>query len=622
MSLKIRLTLMALGALLIASFVIIGTARMAQNESEARFESLILSGKSQLWDRIIATEIERMETGVQGLTRDRTIVDAVATRNSETLAEAARPTYNRLSASETISRLQITDIEGRFLFSTPVEATGQSRKPLVRRALDERTVERGLQRDEDGQLVSVLTFPLYQRGQLAGAGIFSRTLDTALDDLTRADGSRNFVFNADNTVVYSTDENFREKLRLDLPPLGEQKVKRLKADGQWFSVVITPITTPAGEPLAHLVSVDDFSASFAQQARINQLGILVTIIVLISLAILIYWYTKRVFTPLLGAVNTLDAIAQGDFSHDLPEVSQHDETGRLLGAMRTMLSRLRAMLHEVNAATSQVAAAAEQMSATTRETSDGVQRQQGEITMLAAAMTEMSHTTQDVARNAQEAATSANSAKQETMAGQQVVNNTVSAIEGLAASVEETADAIARLEGDANNIRVVLDVIRGIAEQTNLLALNAAIEAARAGGQGRGFAVVADEVRTLATRTQDSTQEIQRMIEQLQQGASSAVGSMETGRVRARNTVEEASRTGTSLMRIKDAVDRITDMNHQIASAAEEQSVVAENMSENVATIGRVAEETTVGSQQTAAASNELAQLAQRLQQLTAQFRT
>lgn len=622
MSLKIRLTLMALGALLIASFVIIGTARMAQNESEARFESLILSGKSQLWDRIIATEIERMETGVQGLTRDRTIVDAVATRNSETLAEAARPTYNRLSASETISRLQITDIEGRFLFSTPVEATGQSRKPLVRRALDERTVERGLQRDEDGQLVSVLTFPLYQRGQLAGAGIFSRTLDTALDDLTRADGSRNFVFNADNTVVYSTDENFREKLRLDLPPLGEQKVKRLKADGQWFSVVITPITTPAGEPLAHLVSVDDFSASFAQQARINQLGILVTIIVLISLAILIYWYTKRVFTPLLGAVNTLDAIAQGDFSHDLPEVSQHDETGRLLGAMRTMLSRLRAMLHEVNAATSQVAAAAEQMSATTRETSDGVQRQQGEITMLAAAMTEMSHTTQDVARNAQEAATSANSAKQETMAGQQVVNNTVSAIEGLAASVEETADAIARLEGDANNIRVVLDVIRGIAEQTNLLALNAAIEAARAGEQGRGFAVVADEVRTLATRTQDSTQEIQRMIEQLQQGASSAVGSMETGRVRARNTVEEASRTGTSLMRIKDAVDRITDMNHQIASAAEEQSVVAENMSENVATIGRVAEETTVGSQQTAAASNELAQLAQRLQQLTAQFRT
>jgi methyl-accepting chemotaxis protein len=247
------------------------------------------------------------------------------------------------------------------------------------------------------------------------------------------------------------------------------------------------------------------------------------------------------------------------------------------------------MINEVNAATGQVAAAAEQMSATTQETSAGIQRQRSEIELLATAMTEMSQTTQDVARNANEAADSANSAKEESSSGEKVVRQTIGAIEALASSVEETAQVIHRLESDTDNIRVVLDVIRGIAEQTNLLALNAAIEAARAGEQGRGFAVVADEVRTLATRTQDSTQEIQRIIEQLQGGAGEAVKAMEGGRSKAQKTVQEAALAGESLTRIRAAVDTITDMNHQIASAAEEQSAVADNMNQSVVTINHVA---------------------------------
>ncbi|WP_018954277.1 methyl-accepting chemotaxis protein [Thioalkalivibrio sulfidiphilus] len=623
MSLKMRLTLLALGALLFASIALIGTARMAQSEAETRFEALILSSKAELWGKILSTEVERMGTGMQGLTRDRNTLAAMAAGDRAALADSARPTFNRLSASETISRLQLTDTSGQVLFSAPADFTGVTRKAVVQQALAERAVVQGLQRDEDGTLVTVLAFPMYQRGQLAGAGVFMRTLDTALSDLSMANESRNFIV-GQRGVEYSTDEGFLQTITGDTARLvaGEPVQRVRDRDGRWYSVAVIPVTAPDGQALAHLVSVSDYTESFNSQANINRLAILISVLVLVVLAVLIYWYTQRAFAPLLGAVDTLDAIAKGDLSHDLPEINRRDETGRLMTAMRTMLLRLRDMINEINAATGQVAAAAEQMSATTQQTSAGIQRQRGEIELLATAMTEMSQTTQDVARNAQEAADSANAAKQESTSGEKVVHQTIGAIEALAASVEETAQVIQRLENDTDNIRVVLDVIRGIAEQTNLLALNAAIEAARAGEQGRGFAVVADEVRTLATRTQDSTQEIQRIIEQLQGGAGEAVKAMENGRGKAHKTVEEAARAGESLSRIRAAVEVITDMNHQIASAAEEQSAVADNMNQSVVTINHVAEETSAGAVQTANASEELAQLAMRLQELAGQFRT
>jgi methyl-accepting chemotaxis protein len=202
-----------------------------------------------------------------------------------------------------------------------------------------------------------------------------------------------------------------------------------------------------------------------------------------------------------------------------------------------------------------------------------------------------------------------------------VVRNSVNGIRSLAENVEEAAGVIHRLEQDSEQIGTILDVIRGIADQTNLLALNAAIEAARAGEQGRGFAVVADEVRTLAQRTQQSTQEIQAMIEQLQEGSRNAVQVMELGRQRTEESVDLSSRAGTSLDAITSAVSRITDMNLQIASAAQEQSTVAEEMARNINQISEVSDETSHGAQQTEDASQQLSQLASELQTLVQQFK-
>ena len=227
----------------------------------------------------------------------------------------------------------------------------------------------------------------------------------------------------------------------------------------------------------------------------------------------------------------------------------------------------------------------------------------------------------DASQNAATAAQAARDASSEADSGQQVVNNVTKAIHSLADEVERAAKAIQKLEADTESIGAILEVIRGIADQTNLLALNAAIEAARAGEQGRGFAVVADEVRNLAQRTQESTAEIQQIIERVQSGAEQSVSVMLEGQESAAQSVDLASRAGASLDSITEAVAAITDMTIQIASAVEQQSSVTEEMNRNIVTINNVACETAKASEQTAAESEGLAGLSRELGHIVKQFR-
>ena len=269
----------------------------------------------------------------------------------------------------------------------------------------------------------------------------------------------------------------------------------------------------------------------------------------------------------------------------------------------------------------QIAEKVQRLETVSEQTSSGADRQQNETESVATAINELATTVVEVARNAASAAEAANNADAETTTGRRVVTDTVEVMDGVAREVEHATEVIQRLEGQSDNIGHVLDVIKGIAEQTNLLALNAAIEAARAGEQGRGFAVVADEVRTLASRTQESTQEIQEMIEQFQAGSKEAMTAMEKGRDRTRSGVDQAASAGSALEAIAQAVETINGMNTQIASAAEEQARVMDDINKNVTVIADVAEQNAAGAQQTHSATNELAALHGQLQQLMQQFK-
>ena len=286
--------------------------------------------------------------------------------------------------------------------------------------------------------------------------------------------------------------------------------------------------------------------------------------------------------------------------------STPDEYGQISLAMSAQNAKIRTISGRIEDSIGQLSELAASTSAASQQTSASVNRQQTDTEQLATAINEMAATVQEVAKNTEDAANAAELAGSQTQSGGDVVQQTIAAINKLADEIETSANVIQRLEQDSKEIGTVLDVIKGVAEQTNLLALNAAIEAARAGEQGRGFAVVADEVRNLAMRTQESTQQIENMIERLQEGTRSAVSAMQQGRAQAQASVEQAAHAEESLANIRAAVDTIAQMNHQIATAAEEQSAVAEEINRNIANISRVAHETASVAQETATNSMKL----------------
>jgi len=315
------------------------------------------------------------------------------------------------------------------------------------------------------------------------------------------------------------------------------------------------------------------------------------------------------------------AEGEGDLTQRL-KVTGSDEIAQLSTAFNQFAAKIQEVVSQVAGFTEQLASAATQMAAITETTSAGAKTQHEETDQVASAVTQMGSTVQEVARNASEAANAANHADAETANGRKVVAKTVNSINDLASEIDRVSQVVHRLGTDSDNIGTVLDVIKSIAEQTNLLALNAAIEAARAGEQGRGFAVVADEVRTLASRTAQSTREIQQMIESLQTGSREAVKAMDDGRVMAQATVKQAAAAGESLDVIAGAVSTITTMNIQIATAMEEQNAVVENINKNIVSISMVSDQTAEGAQQTSKASSQLSQLAVKLQTLLEQFKT
>lgn len=357
-----------------------------------------------------------------------------------------------------------------------------------------------------------------------------------------------------------------------------------------------------------------------ERALFTALGIGVA--ALIAGGLVAFFTVLLIRRSFVAVTQSMEDIASGeaDLTRRLDE-SGKDEVAALSRAFNRFVQRIQDTVAQVGGSTLKLAGAASEMSAVSNDALQGVRRQQSETEQAATAMNQMTATVQEVARNASEASLAAQEADKEASEGDRLVRQVVDSIRELADEVQRTSATIDTLNAETEEIGSVLVVIQGIAEQTNLLALNAAIEAARAGEQGRGFAVVADEVRTLASKTQQSTQEIQEMIERLQSGARAAVDAMGQGQGRAAETVTRTEAAGEAIGKISGAVGRIADMNTQIATAAEEQSAVAEEINRSVVSINEVAAQAAEGAAKSANASEALLHLSDELKKLVGAFK-
>ncbi|MNP00826.1 Methyl-accepting chemotaxis protein PctC [compost metagenome] len=338
--------------------------------------------------------------------------------------------------------------------------------------------------------------------------------------------------------------------------------------------------------------------------------------------LVVWWMGRGIAKPLRQMVAMLDDIAQGEGDLTRRLVSgRTDETGAIATGFNTFLSKLQMMISQVVNSVQKVSDSSEHTAYIAVRTNSGVQKQMAGIDLVATAVQEMTATAQNVAQNAAHAAQAANHADQAASQGMHIVQQTSHSISALAKEISNAVVVVQNLARDSEHINAILVTIRAIAEQTNLLALNAAIEAARAGDQGRGFAVVADEVRSLAQKTQQATKEIQTMIQHLQEGTRDVVRVMEDSQEKTSQSVVQAANAAQALKSITDAVSVINNMNTQIASAAEEQSAVAEDINRNVSNIGQVANELATGAGESSAASAELTTLAEQQLRLVSQFR-
>lgn len=356
-------------------------------------------------------------------------------------------------------------------------------------------------------------------------------------------------------------------------------------------------------------------------ARRNMLGLFLFCVALVIAAAVIV--TRSVTRPLGGepddAARFLSQIAQGDLTIQVPVNSSAG--GSVMMNMHQMQQSLNVMVRHIAMSVDQVASSSEELSAVSSQTSSNLQLQGLEIEQAATAVNQMTAAVDEVARNAVSTSEASRQSEQTAQRGREQVQETVVSIGALADGVTDTSQRIEQLAGRVQDISKVLDVIRSIAEQTNLLALNAAIEAARAGDAGRGFAVVADEVRALAHRTQESTQEIEQMIGNIRLDTGHAVTAMQSSSNLVRATLEVAQRSGDALDEITRSISQINERNMMIASATEEQALVAREVDRNLMGIRNLSEQVLLGAQHTHTAGHDLAQMAGALHQTVARFK-
>lgn len=518
--------------------------------------------------------------------------------------------------AQVLSRAQANnfDVADRAWFQRAIQGQEVFSDPLVSRAT--------------GNRISNIVIPIYRNGELVSVLRGAVRLDTIFErvqQLPIGDAAEVFLVDRDGMPITTSRS---------VPSLSDRVATYATAAIAQGQDGVASYANAVGRDVVGafnfidllgwgLVIEEPLDIALAEVSRVFWIVCGVVLVIVVLGVIVCLRIAKGVIGVIGGeptyASDMVTCVADGDLSHEIK--LRAGDTNSILFSIATMQKRLREIMSDIRSYAEQVASASTELSQVSEATEHGINQQNEQLSGSAAAINQMSATSEEVARNTQDAADAALAASEESTHGMQVVDRGISTVNKLAEGMAQSSEVITALKQDSDAIGKVLEVIGQIADQTNLLALNAAIEAARAGESGRGFSVVADEVRTLASRTQQSTQEIQKIIQTLQHRADKAVESMQVSSDQVGNAVTEVAKAGEALSNITHAADKINQMVQQIASAIEQQTMAAREINQGIHLLSEISNESAQHVKESVQSSDALAQLAEQLQSMVKRFK-
>ncbi|WP_290447679.1 methyl-accepting chemotaxis protein [Pseudomonas sp. 21LCFQ02] len=479
-----------------------------------------------------------------------------------------------------------------------------------------------------GKLVVTVATPVSQQGQMIGVA----AADISLESISKTINSLNFgghgyafIVSADGKILIHPDANRVLKPLSEVYPDNTPKVaagvSEIESADKAEIIAFTPVEGPTSSRW-YVALVLERDAAYAMLGEFRSSAITAMLVVVLAVILILGLLIRVLMQPLhqMGSAMRDIAAGEGDLTKRLNITSQ-DEFGELARSFNQFVERIHTSIREVASTAAQLGDVANQVVQASNSSIGSSDEQAHRTESVAAAINELGAAAQEIARNAAQTSQKSGDASQLAGDGRQVVQQSIGAMNELSAKISESCARIESLNGKTANIGQILEVITGISQQTNLLALNAAIEAARAGEAGRGFAVVADEVRNLAHRTQDSAQQVQGMIEELQTGARDAVTTMLASQRHSESSVDITNRAGERLGSVTQRIDEINEMNQSVAAATEQQTAVVESINMDISQINSLNQQGVDNLKLTLQACNSLEQQTRRLQQLVGSFR-
>lgn len=622
MTIRFRFTLVSILSILVVAALLIGAWQLSEQAAQKRYTEATITAKSVLWNKVLQSYFQRLAPEMKTVTRDRALLNALRKGDTAKLVETSQTTHNTLSGLGLVDRFQVFDLEGQYLVSVPAGMSGATDKDLVRQTIDERKVKQGLSYDDDGQLMAVMSFPLFARGKFKGVAVYEKALQSMVDDFVANDQSEVSIIDLNQSTLYKDMASSEQDHDFNTTDLQLNDLSVHDSNGQIYFVSMIPLTSLSGEILAHLIAANDHTESYSEQVNLTYGSFISVFVVVLIVSFGTYQFGRYTFKPLDKVVDAMNNISQGDLT-TCSTISNHkkDEVGKITQGMCHMVDHLRVVIQNILDASTEMTSAADDLLSRSEDVNQLNLRQMNKNRDISDAINEMNNNICVIEKRTNHAASSAKNVEENINAGHQLITSLNNDIEDLKARLDDAMAAIKQLDANGKDIEGILAVIRGIADQTSLLALNASIEAARAGEHGRGFAVVADEVRGLANRTQKSTSEIDELIASLTTGTNQAVELIARGDEKTKQTAEHSTTTLNRFKEIKASADEINQLNQEIANAIIEQAQFTSRLEADVIDVKQDSELASEHSENTAMAGRQLSELSSKLAQSVSHFR-